>query len=492
MSFTNRSLFQVNTRVTLTRLAAAIGRRATLADFPDTELDRIQSLGFDWIWLLGVWQTGEAGRRVSLSHEEWLREYAELLGDFTEADVPGSCFAVQSYTVHADFGGESALKQLRERIHKRGMRLMLDFVPNHTAPDHPWITSHPEYYVHGAEADLLAQPQNYTQVTTPHGLEVVAYGRDPYFAGWPDTLQINYANPDAWDAMAGELQRISTLCDGVRCDMAMLILPDVFERTWGLRPQPFWPAVIEKVHVAKPDFVFMAEVYWDQEWTLQQQGFHYTYDKRLYDRLREGHPGPIRDHFRAGLDFQRSSVRFLENHDEPRAAGTFDFEKHQAAAILTYFCPGLRFIHNGQMEGWTKRIPVHLGRGPNESVDPAVFDFYTRLLECAHAPETRDGEWRLLETSEAWPGNASNNDIIGFAWSHGGTLRRLIFVNYAPHHSQCYAQTLFAELAGKRVRLKDLMGTEAYERDGDELRSRGLYLDIRPWGYNVFEVIPLA
>ena len=86
--------------------------------------------------------------------------------------------------------------------------------------------------------------------------------------------------------MARELERIATMCDGVRCDMAMLILPDVFERTWGRRPEPFWPRTIERVRKAAPSFLFMAEVYWDLEWELQQQGFNYTYDKRLYDRLR--------------------------------------------------------------------------------------------------------------------------------------------------------------------------------------------------------------
>lgn len=484
----NPSLYQVNTRVTLTRLSLELGRHARLDDIPDSELDRIQALGFDWIWLLGVWQTGEAGRRISLSHEEWLREYVELLGDFTEQDVPGSCFAIQSYTVHSDFGGEESLLRLRKRIERRGLRLMLDFVPNHTAPDHPWVRDHPDFYVHGAEADLAAQPQNYTTVETPGGTKVLAYGRDPYFDGWPDTLQLNYANPDLWQAMAGELRRIGTLCDGVRCDMAMLILPDVFERTWGLRPRPFWPDAVAAVRAAKPDFVFMAEVYWDLEWTLQQQGFDYTYDKRLYDRLVEGHPGPIRDHFRADLDYQRSSARFLENHDEPRSAATFEFDKHQAAAILTYFCPGLRFVHNGQMEGWSKRIPVHLGRGPVETINTAVLDFYTRLLACVASPVTREGEWRLLEVSEAWPGNGSHDSIVGFAWGFEGVIRRLVFVNYAPHHSQCYARLPFPELAGHQGELIDLMGPEAYERDGDELGRRGLYLDLRPWGYNVFDV----
>ena len=85
----------------------------------------------------------------------------------------------------------------------------------------------------------------------------------------------------------------------------------------------------------------MAEVYWDMEWTLQQQGFNYAYDKRLYDRLREGHARPVREHLLAEIGYQNKLARFLENHDECRAAATFEPAQHQAAAIITFLSPGL-------------------------------------------------------------------------------------------------------------------------------------------------------
>ena len=231
---------------------------------------------------------------------------------------------------------------------------MLDFVPNHMAPDHPWVDEHPEYFVQGSESDLARAPQNYCRAQTKNGPLVLAYGRDPYFAGWPDTLQLNYGNPELQQAMIGELERIAGQCDGVRCDMAMLVLPDVFERTWGIRAELFWPKATEAVRRKYPEFWFMAEVYWDLEWTMQQQGFDYTYDKRLYDRLREGHARPVREHFHAGLDYQNKMARFLENHDEPRAAATFPPGVHKAAAVITFLSPGLRFFHQGQFEGRTE------------------------------------------------------------------------------------------------------------------------------------------
>src|SRR4051812_13784844 len=179
------SLYQINTRVLLTSLSRDLGRPATLDDVPDAELDRVAGSGFDWLWFLGVWQTGASGRGVSLQNPEWRQEFRELLPDFSDRDVCGSCFAIRSYEVHSDFGGNAALERLRRRINQRGMRLLLDFVPNHVAPDHPWVQQHPEYFVHGTDAQIEKESQNYTRVATPRGPVVLAYGRDPYFSGWP-------------------------------------------------------------------------------------------------------------------------------------------------------------------------------------------------------------------------------------------------------------------------------------------------------------------
>jgi hypothetical protein len=484
------ALFQVNTRILLSELAAARGRRATLDDIPDAELDRLAADGFDLVWFLGVWQTGEAARRVSRSKPEWLAEYHRVLPDFREDDVTGSCFAVRDYRVHQDFGGDEALARLRSRLKRRGLRLILDFVPNHMAPDHPWVTGHPDFFVSGTEEQLAGQPQNYCHVETSQGARVLAYGRDPYFDGWPDTLQLNYGNPALQKAMLGELARIARQCDGVRCDMAMLVLPEVFERTWGISAPAFWPRAAATVRAKVPGFLFLAEVYWDLEWTLQQQGFDYTYDKRLYDRLLEGHARPVREHLFAGLDFQDRLARFLENHDEPRAAATFAPDEHRAAAILTFLTPGLRFFHQGQREGKRVRIPVHLGRGPDEAAEPVIAAFYDLLLECLKDPAFRDGNWQLLECRPAWDGNETSDSFVGFSWTGPGELRRLVAVNYRGHPSQCYVAMPWRDLDGRSWRLQDLTGPSVYNRPGSDLTWQGLYLDVPAWGYHVFAVSP--
>jgi hypothetical protein len=478
------SLYQINTRVWLTDLSATLGRKATLDDIPDAELDRLAALGFDWLWLLSVWRTGPAAQQVSRTNSEWRHEFQETLPDLREEDIAGSGFAITGYTVHPSLGGDAALARVRQRLRDRGLRLMLDFVPNHMAPDHPWVEQHPEYFVGGSESDLAQAPQNYTRVG---GNRVVAFGRDPYFSGWPDTLQLDYSNSATQDAMCGELLRIAGQCDGVRCDMAMLVLPDVFERTWGHRAPLFWPETTRRVREHVPNFCFMAEVYWDLEWTMQQQGFDYAYDKRLYDRLREGHARPAREHLLAGLDFQDKVARFLENHDEPRANATFALPMHQAAAVITFLSPGMRFFHQGQFEGRRKRISPHLVRGPLEPTDEAVTRFYEQLLAVVRKTTVRDGEWRLLECVPAWDGNWTWDGFLACGWQRD-TARVLVVVNYAGNQGQCYVRVPFMDLSGRDVGLTDLMNGARYERDQSDLASRGLYVDLPAWGYHVFEV----
>ena len=287
--------------------------------------------------------------------------------------------------------------------------------------------------------------------------------------------------------MIAELLKIAGQCDGVRCDMAMLVLPDVFERTWGRRSQLFWPRATQQVRERVADFRFMAEVYWDLEWTLQQQGFNYAYDKRLYDRLREGHARPVREHFHAGLDYQDKLARFLENHDEPRAAATFTREIQEVAAVITFLSPGLRFFHQGQFEGRKKRISPHLVRAPVEPSDEALEQFYDRLLSVLRLPALREGRWQLLECLPAWDGNWTWDGFLGFAWQGPGGERLLVTVNYAAHQGQCYVRLPFTDLAGRSLRFKDLMGPASYDRAGNDVVSRGL-LDLPPWGYHVFAV----
>ncbi len=309
----------------------------------------------------------------------------------------------------------------------------------------------------------------------------LAHGRDPYFPGWPDTLQLNYANPDTQTAMQGELLKVAERCDGLRCDMAMLVLPDIFDRTWGERPAPFWPQAIGRVRERQPTFTFLAEVYWDLEWELQQQGFDYAYDKQLYDRLHARLARPVREHLRAPLDYQDKLVRFLENHDELRAAAQYPPDVHEAAAVITYLATGLRFFHQGQLTGRRKHISPHLGRRPFEPVDPQLTQFYERLLAVLREAAFQQGDWQLVECGPAWDGNETCGHFVAFTWQGPTGERWLVAVNYADESSQCRARIPFSDLSESDWRLEDWLSEDVFERRGSELQAEGLYLEMLPW-----------
>lgn len=426
-------LHQLNTRVYLTARGRELGRRATIADLPDALLDQYAASGIDILWLLSVWRTGEKSRRISRTNGEWLAEFRHTLPDLQIDDIAGSGFAIAEYRVADELGGPEELAELRRRLAERGIRLMLDFVPNHMGLDHPWLDTHPEFFVRGTSHDLHQEPRNFFAYEP--GGQIFAHGRDPYFPGWPDTVQLDYSNSALQERMRAELLSIAAQCGGVRCDMAMLIDPSIFERTWGRPMSDFWAPAIRAVKEAYPDFVFMAEVYWDMESQLHAAGFDFCYDKRLYDRLRERDFSGVRGHLRAEVSYQSRLARFLENHDEPRVADTFPLARHIPAAAVTFLSPGLRFFHEGQAQGRRARISPHLVRAPQESENSATQALYSKLLGLLRDPIFRAGDWELLEVSRAWEENWSADCLLAWRWRLADRVV-LCIANLADHEAQ--------------------------------------------------------
>ena len=503
-------LYQVNTRLLVSETGAARGRPSTLDDVPDDLFDRAAARGFHWLWMLGVWQTGLAGQRGARAPAS-RADLQHDLPDLGDADIVGSPFAIVGYDVHDDFGGDPALARLRQRMHRRDLRLLVDFVPNHIALDHRWVDAHPEFLIPGDEDDLRREPENYVALETAAGRRIFAHGRDPNFFGWNDTLQLNYRHAGLREAMLAELERIAERADGVRCDMAMLLEPEVIARTWGERgwprdgtppvDRPFWPEAIAHIRRRHPQFLFVAEVYWGLERTLQEEGFDFTYDKRLYDRLRAGKARPVREHLRAAPGFRDRTLHFLENHDEPRAAAVFPPDIHRAAAVTSFLLPGLRLFHEGQLEGRRAHAAIHLARRMAEQPDQALEAFYEKLLACLRRPETHDGIWRLCACRAAWNGNPSWDNFIAFTWEGDAknaarkTAKKtegklLVAINYGPTRGQCYTEVALGDLEHGVLVLTDLIGDERHEREGRALATEGLYLDLPAWGVNVFDVRP--
>jgi len=480
-------VYEINTWVWLTDLSRRHGRPITLGSVPAGEWDALATLGVDAVWLMGVWERSPAGIRVALANEGLMADFRRALSDLEPADIVGSPYCVRRYEVDVRLGGPEGLAAARDMLRERGLRLILDFVPNHVAPDHPWVSEHPGYFIRGSSEDLRADPASFLEV----GGNVFACGRDPYFPAWPDVLQLNAFDPGLRQAVVDTVASIAEQCDGIRCDMAMLMLNAVFERTWGPRagkkpPADYWTTVIPAIKGRWPEFLFIAEAYWDLEWELQQQGFDYCYDKRLYDRLEHGNAEGVRLHLLADAAYQERLVRFIENHDEPRAAATFSPAKARAAALVTLTLTGARLLHEGQFEGRRVRLPVFLGRRPDEPADDELASFYRRLLKETDRPAFREGKWRLCERS-SWPDNPAYQNILAWCWV-GGDQRFLIAVNLSERDAQAQVQVPWEELRGRTWQLVDALSGETYERSGDEMREGGLYVALGPWGVHFLRV----
>jgi len=482
-------LYEIDTWPWLTKVSAATGRRVDLGSVPDTEWDRIAGSGFDAVWLMGVWQRSPAGVAIALGNDSLRSSFDEALPAWSEQDVVGSPYCVRDYVVDDALGGRRGLAAAREALAMRGVKLVLDFVPNHVAPDHPWTRTHPERFVLGSSEDLTTDPSSFVEV----GGRVLANGRDPYFPAWPDVVQLNAFAPALREAAVATLRDIADQCDGVRCDMAMLMMNDVFAKTWGSRAgdapaEDYWPTVIDGVRQRHPNFVFVAEAYWDLEWELQQHGFDYCYDKRLYDRIVQGDAEEVRRHLLADDAYQQRLVRFVENHDEPRTASIFDGPHHRAAVVAALTQTGARLVHDGQQEGRRTHLPVFLGRYPDEPVDAGLVSFYDSLLAALRDPTFREGTWRLCERT-AWPGNDSAEAIVTWCWDQPS--RWLIAVNLSPATAAAQVRVPWPDLAGQRVRLVDPTHHTAYDRSGDDLVT-GLYVELGPWDWHLFRFEPIV
>jgi hypothetical protein len=387
--------------------------------------------------------------------------------------------------VDRQLGGPEGLAVARSELAKRGLRLILDFVPNHVAPDHPWVKEHPEYFILGTAEDSRNDPESYINIDG----KTFACGKDPYFPAWPDVLQLNAFEPGLRKAIIETVSYIASQCDGVRCDMAMLFLNAIFERTWAGRAgqtpaTEYWADVIPAAKNAHPGFLFIAEAYWELEWQLQQTGFDFCYDKRLYDRLEHGNAESVRLHLSAGLDFQAKLLRFLENHDEPRAAVTFSPAKHRAAAVTVSTLPGARLFHDGQFEGRRIRIPVFLGRSAEELADPGLQTFYTKLLKGIDDPLFRSGKWSLCNCT-GWPDNASFQNLVAWNWIDG-EKRSLIVVNLSNSSAQAMIHVPWDDIDGRTIRLADALSDAVFHRSGSDILSTGLYVDLAPWMSHFF------
>jgi glycosidase len=482
-------VYEINTWPWIREIGRAAGQPVTLGTVPSEAWDDLARLGFDAVWLMGVWERSPAGLQIALASAENRVDFHRALPDFSDADAVGSPYCVRGYVADEALGGRAGLAAARLELAQRGIRLILDYVPNHVAPDHPWALKHPEHFVRGDPDDLRREPEAFLDVAG----RAIARGRDPFFPPWRDVLQLNAFHPALRKAATETLAGIAAQCDGVRCDMAMLVLNDVFARTWGARAGPppaveFWPPIIAAVKERHPHFRFIAEAYWGLEGALLEQGFDHCYDKVLYDRLVGGGAVAVRQHLHADAAHQARLLRFIENHDEPRAAAAFSpGGRLRAAAVAFATLPGARLLHEGQLQGRRVQLPVFLIRRPEEPSDSGLEAFHRTLLRTIAAPVFREGTWRLLQPA-GWADNRSSENLLAWSWELAAE-RQLVVVNFSDAAAQARLRLPWADHAGRRLRLVDAFTQAAYDRDGGETLDPGLFVDLPAWGFHLLSVV---
>jgi hypothetical protein len=481
----NPVIYEINTWVWLGELSDEIKEPVTLANVPDEKWDELAHLQIDAVWFMGVWERSPRGIAISNLNAGNLADFRRALPDFTFADNVGSPYCVRRYVVDEHLGGNDGLAIARMKLAKRGIKLILDFVPNHLAHDHPWVAEFPDYFIQGNKEDLRDDAITYVQI----GGSIFACGKDPFYPAWQDVLQVNAFHPGLRSEIIATVTRIAQQCDGIRCDMAMLVINEIFENTWkkraGSRPVlEYWEEVIPAVKRSNRDFIFIAEAYWDKEWDLQHQGFDYCYDKRIYDRLEHDTAMNIRLHLKADNNYQSKLLRFIENHDEPRHVNIFERPQLVSAALISSTIPGARLFHEGQFEGRTVKLPVFLRRRPEEPVDHELQSFYHRLLRIIRHPVFRKGYWQQHD-STGWDGNENYLNLLAWSWCDGDS-RILVVVNYSRETSQGRIKIPGHDLKGRNWRLNDILSERTFERNGDEMYQEGLYVSLAPWESHLF------
>lgn len=485
------TIYEINTRVWIRQFSTET-KAATLADIPSMYWDDLKSKGIDLVWLMGIWKICKSAVMKYAFEPDLVIEYKKALKDWTEEDVIGSPYAIDTYDVSYELGSIADIQNIKAELNRRDMKLILDYVPNHFSADSLLLRTHPDIFLYTNENYFNDDPHTFYK---PHNESkyAFAHGRDPFFPAWQDTVQVNYFNVTARDFMSETLIRLSKICDGLRCDMAMLALNNVFKNTWGgvLKEmgfdepeEEFWDTAINLVRKERKDFIFIGEVYWDLEWKLQQLGFNYTYDKELTERIRTGHVSNIKSHLNAESDYQMKSLRFLENHDETRSLKLFGKEKALAAAVLISTIQGMKFFYEGQFEGRMTKLPVQLGRFPKESDNKSVQEFYNNLLAATSDEIFKNGDWKQLKAETAWDNDKHYKNILCWEWIHKDQ-KRLVVINFS---NQVSAARIRFDVSGytEEIKIRDTLNNENYKRKRDEIDEKGLYIKLNPFRSHIF------
>ncbi len=492
----NPHLIEINARLWLKTLRKKYSlAEMTLSNIPEDEWLELKHLGFDIVWMMGVWDPSPESAVIARADAGIIAEIKKISPELDKEAVGSSPYAIRNYKLNPELGLEWELKALKEKLNSMGMKLLLDFVSNHTAKDNPILYECPDCFITGTEEDYKAHPDWFFVKEINGKKTYVAYGRDPNFPAWTDSAQFNYFNPYTREKRLELLMELADVCDGVRCDMVMLTLNDIHESTWGWllnkngfkKPdEEFWGYAIRAVQEKYPEFIFLAEVYWGLEWQVQLMGFDYTYDKVTYDRLRFMGADEVRGHLRAEKLYQKRSVRFIDNHDEIPSIEAFGRDKAFAAAVIISTTKGLRFYNDPQLEGLRHRVPLQLKEIWKRSPDLTVRKFYEKLLKIVDHPAFHGGEWNLLEARQCSPENLSSKNILAWSWAQRRTIK-IVVVNYSNTPSACRVN-ISIKGTGDNTTVFEELSDRFFSFKAEDL-AEGLCLrDMAPYAAYIFDV----
>ena len=487
----NPHIYEINLMTWLNELSAREGRGVSLSQVPTSQWENLKGMGMDAVWLMGMWERSPASENEARKSEGLIKECEKVLPDFQIADLGGSPYAVRSYSPDPQFGDANDLEALKKTLNDMGLDLILDFVPNHTACDHHWVQEHPEYYINSSPGPSRTCPNGFFKAESTHGPFCIAHGKDPYFPPWTDTAQLNYMKRDTQEAMKDVLQSVSELCDGLRCDMAMLVLNKVFAKTWGQYVtgledlQEFWPYAINSIRDIRANFTFIAESYWGLGKQLLEAGFNYSYDKDFYDALVSSDVERLKNQLSKPLPDQQRLLRFLENHDEPRAMDALGRDRIKVAMVIHATVPGARLWHHGQFEARRMRVPVQLRRAPEEPLDKDILEFSAILLQQTDIPIFHEGLWQMFAV-DGWLDNQSCRNLL--AWGLRYRKERIVIaVNLSnmPSQGRIRFPHNWFDAAGD-LKMIDLIKGEKYSARVQDVETQGLYVGLEPWDFHFF------
>jgi len=419
-------LLAKNTHVWLVQLSREHRKRLTrLDEIPDEELDRLASRGFTGLWLIGVWERSEASRRVK-----------QMAGN---AEAEASAYSLHDYVIASDLGGEAALRDLRDRAWRRGIRLASDMVPNHVGIDSRWVIEHPEWFISTGEPPFpayrftgpdLARDDRVGIFLEDHYLDrsdaavvfkridrrtgsvkYIYHGNDGTLTPWNDTAQLNYLLAEVREAVIRTILHVARQFPIIRFDAAMTLTKQHYQRLWfpepgtggaipsraerGLTraafesrmPEEFWRQVVDRVAAEAPDTLLLAEAFWLLEgYFVRTLGMHRVYNSAFMNMLRDEDNGQYRSVIKNTVEFDpeilKRYVNFMNNPDEKTAVEQFGKEdKYFGVCTMMTTLPGLPMFGHGQIEGLTEKYGMEFRRPRwEEDPDPGLIERHEREI----------------------------------------------------------------------------------------------------------------